>query len=182
VGLHRCCYQSGSPAKARNPLLEETVNFKSAVLYYSFGVPGLIVGAVQLTDPLDEHLDWNIPVPDQDGRPIRPVDLVTHTSGLPREVERPPSPPEDPMRTLTKEEFIANLKQDRLLFTPGGGDCTRTSLSTFSRRPSAAAKLPYHAADGRPAPQRFLEISSDATGCTHVCKAPAAPSRDRRRV
>src|SRR5919107_1499288 len=69
-------------------------------------------GTVQLTDPLDKHLDWNVSVPARDGRAIRLIDLVTHTSGLPREIERPPSPPEDPMKTLTKEEFIANLKKD----------------------------------------------------------------------
>jgi D-alanyl-D-alanine-carboxypeptidase/D-alanyl-D-alanine-endopeptidase len=142
-----------SPASAQDPLLQETVSFTGAVLYYSLGVPGLVIGAVrngetavagfgrvsddvdrapdgdtlmrvgsitkvftgtvlaslvadgtvQLTDPLDKQLGWNVPVPGRDGRAIRLIDLVTHTSGLPREIERPPSPPEDPTRTLTKD-------------------------------------------------------------------------------
>jgi D-alanyl-D-alanine-carboxypeptidase/D-alanyl-D-alanine-endopeptidase len=36
-----------SPARAQDPLLEETVNFTGAVLYYSLGVPGLVIGAVR---------------------------------------------------------------------------------------------------------------------------------------
>ncbi len=181
------------PARAQDPLLGETVNFTGAILYYSLGVPGLIIGAVrngetvvagfgrisddvdrvpdgdtlmrvgsitkvftgtalaslvadgtvQMTDPLNKHLGWNVSVPARDGRPIRLIDLVTHTSGLPREIERPPSPPDDPMRTLTKDEFIANLQRDRLLFTPGTGalysnfavDLLATALSSAAKRP-----------------------------------------------
>jgi D-alanyl-D-alanine-carboxypeptidase/D-alanyl-D-alanine-endopeptidase len=181
------------PARAQDPLLEETVNFTGAILYYSLGVPGLIIGAVrngetvvagfgrisddvdrvpdgdtlmrvgsitkvftgtalaslvadgtvQMTDPLNKHLGWNVSVPARDGRPIRLIDLVTHTSGLPREIERPPSPPDDPMRTLTKDEFIANLQRDRLLFSPGTGalysnfafDLLATALSSAAKRP-----------------------------------------------
>jgi serine-type D-Ala-D-Ala carboxypeptidase/endopeptidase len=183
-----------SPAKAQDPLLEETVNFTGAVLYYSLGVPGLVIGAVrngetavagfgrvsddvdqppdgdtlmrvgsitkvftgtvlaslvadgtvQLTDPLAKHLDWNAPVPARDGRPVRLIDLVTHTSGLPREIERPPSPPDDPMRTLTKEEFIVNLKRDRLLFTPGTGALySNFGFDLLAAALSSAAKRPY---------------------------------------
>lgn len=181
------------PAMARDPILEESVNFTGAILHYSLGVPGLVIGAVRngetavagfgrvsddmdrapdgdtlmrlgsitkvftgaalaslvadgtvrLSDPLAKHLDWNTPVPAREGRAIRLIDLVTHTSGLPREIERPGSPPEDPMRTLTKEEFIANLKQDRLLFTAGTGalysnfafDLLAAALSSASKRP-----------------------------------------------
>nr|WP_082145353.1 serine hydrolase [Microvirga massiliensis] len=183
-----------SPAKARDPLLEESVNFTGAVLYFSSGVPGLVIGAVRkgetavagfgrisdsvdqapngdtlmrvgsitkvftgmvlaslvadgtvrLTDPLDKHLGWDVPVPTRDGRPIRLIDLVTHTSGLPREIERPPSPPDDPMRTLTKEAFIAHLKQDRLLFTPGtGAQYSNVAFDLLAAALSSAAKRPY---------------------------------------
>jgi len=183
-----------SPVRAQDPLLEETVNFTGAVLYYSLGVPGLVIGAVrngetavagfgqvnddvdrapdgdtlmrvgsitkvftgtvlaslvadgtvQLTDPLDQHLGWNVPVPVRAGRPIRLIDLVTHTSGLSRETARPPSPPEDPMRTLTKDEFIANLKQDRLLFTPGTGALySNFAFDLLAAALSSAAKRPY---------------------------------------
>jgi serine-type D-Ala-D-Ala carboxypeptidase/endopeptidase len=184
----------GSPARAQDPLLEETVNFSGAILHYSLGVPGLVIGAVRngqtavagfgrisdevdrapdgdtlmrvgsitkvftgtvlaglvadgtvrLTDPLDKHLNWDVPVPARDGRSIRLIDLVTHTSGLPREIERPPSPPDDPMRTLTKDEFIANLKQDRLLFTPGTGALySNLAFDLLAASLSSAAKRPY---------------------------------------
>jgi D-alanyl-D-alanine-carboxypeptidase/D-alanyl-D-alanine-endopeptidase len=99
---------------------------------------------VQLTDRLDRHLDWGVSVPARDGRPIRLIDLATHTSGLPREIERPASPPDDPMRTLTKEEFIANLKQDRLLFTPGTGALySNFAFDLLAAALSSAAKRPY---------------------------------------
>jgi D-alanyl-D-alanine-carboxypeptidase/D-alanyl-D-alanine-endopeptidase len=100
-------------------------------------------GTVRLSDPLDKHLDLNVAVPVWDGRPIRLIDLATHTSGLPREIERDPSPPEDPMRTLTRGAFIANLAQNRLLFTPSRGalysnfafDLLAVALSTAAKRP-----------------------------------------------
>jgi D-alanyl-D-alanine-carboxypeptidase/D-alanyl-D-alanine-endopeptidase len=181
-------------ARAQDRLLEETVNFTGAILYYSLGVPGLVIGAVrngetavagfgrisdevdqapdgdtlmrigsitkvftgtvlaslvadgtvQLTDPLDKHLDCNVSVPARDGRTIRLIDLVTHTSGLPREIERPPSPPEDSMRTLTKDEFVANLRRDRLLFTPGTGALySNFAFDLLATALSSAAKHPY---------------------------------------
>jgi len=101
-------------------------------------------GTVQLTDRLDKHLGWNVAVPVRDGRPIRLIDLVTHTSGLPREVERDPSPPEDPMRTLTKEAFIANLERNPLLFTPGTGALySNFAFDLLAAALSSAAKRPY---------------------------------------
>jgi D-alanyl-D-alanine-carboxypeptidase/D-alanyl-D-alanine-endopeptidase len=184
----------GSPARAQDPLLEETIGFTGAVLYYSLGVPGLVIGAVRngqtavagfgrisddvdrapdgdtlmrvgsvtkvftgtvlaslvadgtvrLTDPLDKHLGWDVSVPARDGRPIRLIDLVTHTSGLPREIERPPSPADDPMKTLTRDEFIANLKQDRLLFTPGTGALySNFAFDLLAAALSSAGKRPY---------------------------------------
>ncbi|WP_247654225.1 MULTISPECIES: D-alanyl-D-alanine-carboxypeptidase/endopeptidase AmpH [Microvirga] len=182
------------PAHARDRLLEESINFTGSILYYSSGVPSLIIGAVRngetavagfgrtsdsvdqapdgdtlmrvgsitkvftgavlaslvadgtvrLTDPLDRHLNWDVAVPTRDGRPIRLIDLVTHTSGLPREIGRPPSPPEDPMRTLTKEAFIAHLKQDRLLFPPGtGAQYSNIAFDLLAQALSSAAKRPY---------------------------------------
>jgi D-alanyl-D-alanine-carboxypeptidase/D-alanyl-D-alanine-endopeptidase len=101
-------------------------------------------GTVHLADPLEKHLDWNVSVPKRDGRPIRLIDLTTHTSGLPREIERGPSPPEDPMQTLTKEAFIANLRQDRLLFTPGKGALySNFAFDLLAGALSSAAKRPY---------------------------------------
>jgi D-alanyl-D-alanine-carboxypeptidase/D-alanyl-D-alanine-endopeptidase len=182
------------PADARDPLLAETVNFTGAILYYSSGVPGLVIGAVRdgetavagfgrisagvdrapdgdtlmrvgsltkvftgailaslvadgtvrLTDRLDKHLDWNVPVPARDGRPIRLIDLVTHTSGLAREIDRPPSPPDDPMQTLTREQIIAYLKQDQLLFAPGTGALySNVAFDLLAAALASASKVPY---------------------------------------
>lgn len=78
-------------------------------------------GAVKLTDRLQDRLGWPVKVPERDGRPIRLIELATHTSGLPREVERAPGPPDDPFRTLTQEAYIKGLQSGPLLFTPGSG-------------------------------------------------------------
>src|SRR5215217_559694 len=40
-------FSLASPASAQDPLLEETVNFTGAILYYSLGVPGLVIGVVR---------------------------------------------------------------------------------------------------------------------------------------
>jgi serine-type D-Ala-D-Ala carboxypeptidase/endopeptidase len=182
------------PARAQDPLLEETVNFTGEVLFLSLGVPGLVIGAVRdgkmtvagygevrdragrapdgdtlmrigsitkvftgavlaslaasgtvkLADPLEKHLGWNVPVPAREGRPIRLIDLSTHTSGLPREIDRGPSPPEDPMRTLTREAFAANLKEVELLFTPGKGALySNFAFDLLAAALSSAAGRPY---------------------------------------
>jgi D-alanyl-D-alanine-carboxypeptidase/D-alanyl-D-alanine-endopeptidase len=48
------------------------------------------------------------------------------------------------MKTLTKEEFIANLKQDRLLFTPGtGAQYSNVAFDLLAAALSSAAKRPY---------------------------------------
>jgi D-alanyl-D-alanine-carboxypeptidase/D-alanyl-D-alanine-endopeptidase len=49
------------------------------------------------------------------------IDLATHSSGLPREVEREPGPPDDPFSTLTPEAYRKGLASDPLLFAPGTG-------------------------------------------------------------
>ena len=78
-------------------------------------------GKVKLADTLQQRLGWDVVVPSKAGRPIRLIDLVTHTSGLPREIERPPGPDDNPFATITKEAFIKNLQSDPLLFPPGTG-------------------------------------------------------------
>src|SRR4051812_23325091 len=54
-------------------------------------------GTVHFTDPLQKHLGWEIKIPQKDGKEIRLMDLVTHSSGLPREAERAPSPRTTPL-------------------------------------------------------------------------------------
>jgi D-alanyl-D-alanine-carboxypeptidase/D-alanyl-D-alanine-endopeptidase len=78
-------------------------------------------GTLRFTDRLQDRLGWPVTVPEKGGRAIRLIDLVTHTSGLPREVERAPSPTDDPFRSLTQDAYIKGLQSDPLLFAPGSG-------------------------------------------------------------
>ena len=74
-------------------------------------------GTVAFSDPLQEHLDWGITVPSRDGHVIRLIDLVTHTSGLAREVERESGPPGDPFATLTEEAYAKALAGELAAFS-----------------------------------------------------------------
>jgi D-alanyl-D-alanine-carboxypeptidase/D-alanyl-D-alanine-endopeptidase len=76
-------------------------------------------GKVHFTDRLQDRLGYDTKLPERDGHPIRLIDLVTQTSGLPREVPRPDGTAEDPFGTNTREAQIADLKSDTLLFAPG---------------------------------------------------------------
>src|SRR6202171_470458 len=76
-------------------------------------------GKVRFADRLQDRLGYDVTLPEKAGRPIRLIDLVTQTSGLPREVPRADGPPNDPFATNTREAQIANLKTDPLLFPPG---------------------------------------------------------------
>ncbi len=76
---------------------------------------------MKLTDPLEKHLGWDVPIPTRDGKAVRLIDLATHSGGFPREVPHPPGPADDPFSTITKEAFKTSLDRDRLLFAPGTG-------------------------------------------------------------
>lgn len=101
-------------------------------------------GTVKLTDPLQKHLDWGITVPSRDGHVIRVIDLATHTSGLPREVERESGPPDDPFNTVTAEVYAKALAADPLLFAPGtGGLYSNFAFDVLSAALGSAAGKPY---------------------------------------
>lgn len=76
-------------------------------------------GAVRMTDRLQDHIGWDVRIPNREGRDIRLIDLATHTSGLPREAQREEGPPNDPFSTLTSETYIQNLRANPLVFAPG---------------------------------------------------------------
>ena len=78
-------------------------------------------GTVKFTDRLQDRIGWNVKIPTRDGREIRLIDLVTHSSGLPREVEREQGPADDPNSTLTPEVYRKALESDPLVFAPGIG-------------------------------------------------------------
>ena len=73
---------------------------------------------VHFEDRLQDRLGYDVTLPERDGRPIRLIDLVTHSSGLPREVPHEDGPADDPFATNTKDAQIADLKADPLLFPP----------------------------------------------------------------
>jgi serine-type D-Ala-D-Ala carboxypeptidase/endopeptidase len=76
-------------------------------------------GKARFTDSLQDRLGYDVKLPERAGHPMRLIDLVTQTSGLPREVPRPDGPANDPFSTNTREAQIADLKADPLLFPPG---------------------------------------------------------------
>jgi D-alanyl-D-alanine-carboxypeptidase/D-alanyl-D-alanine-endopeptidase len=101
-------------------------------------------GVVSLADPLTKYAPEFVAPLSEGGRPIRLVDLATHSAGLPREVPHEPGPPDHPFVNITPEAFSAWLKTHPLLFTPG----TAISYSNFgfdllAAALSAAAKKPY---------------------------------------
>jgi len=106
---------------------------------------GLVAqGSVKLTDRLQDRIGWPVKVPEMGGRPIRLIDLATHTSGLPRELERAPGPPDDPFRTLTQEAYIKGLQSDALLFAPGsGGLYSNYAFDLLAAALSHAGGKPY---------------------------------------
>ena len=100
-------------------------------------------GAVTLADPLTKYVPDFIAPLSEGGRPIRLVDLATHSAGLPREVPNAPGPPENPFANIMREAFVAWLKANPLLFTPGtsvlysnfGFDLLAAALSAAARKP-----------------------------------------------
>ena len=101
-------------------------------------------GIVKFSDPLQDRLGWNVQIPTKAGKSIRLIDLVTHTSGLPREVERPAAPADNPFATITKEVFIKNLQGDPLLFAPGTGALySNFGFDLLAQALASSAHKPY---------------------------------------
>lgn len=100
---------------------------------------------VRFADRLQDRLGYDITLPEKAGRAIRLIDLVTHASGLPREVPRADGPTDDPFSTNTREAQIADLKTDPLLFPPGtavlysnyGFDLLGAALANVGGKPYA---------------------------------------------
>jgi serine-type D-Ala-D-Ala carboxypeptidase/endopeptidase len=99
---------------------------------------------VALTDPLQDHLGWDVTVPEMDGHVIRLIDLATHTSGLPREAERAPGPPDNPFETLTEDTYAKALAGNPLLYPAGtGGLYSNFAFDTLAAALGTAAGKPY---------------------------------------
>lgn len=79
-------------------------------------------GALALIDPLQDRLGPDYTVPQKDGRTLRLIDLITQSSGLPREVpNQTGATPHDPFGGNTVQAQIDGLKGDPFLFAPGLG-------------------------------------------------------------
>lgn len=79
----------------------------------------VLAGELRFADRLQDRLGYDVELPEKAGQSIRIIDLVTHASGLPREVPRIEGPPNDPFATNNKDAEIADLKKNPLLFAPG---------------------------------------------------------------
>ena len=99
-------------------------------------------GTVRFTDRLQDRLGWDVTIPTRGEHQIRLIDMATHSSGLPREVERESGPPDDPFSTLTPEAHRKALASDPLVYAPGTARCIPTSriisLVLRSRMPRAS--------------------------------------------
>ncbi|WBU54104.1 D-alanyl-D-alanine-carboxypeptidase/endopeptidase AmpH [Paracoccus sp. SCSIO 75233] len=99
-------------------------------------------GSIGLTDTLASHLP-DIDVPRKGDRPIRLIDLATHTSGLPRELEREVDE-DDPFSTITLDAYFAALSDDKQLFPAGtGGLYSNFGFDMLAAALGGAAGEPY---------------------------------------
>ncbi len=123
-------------------------------------------GIVNLADPLTKYAPDFIAPLSEGGRPIRLVDLVTHSAGLPREVPHAPGPPDNPFVNITREAFVAWLKGNPLLFTPGTSILySNFGFDLLAAALSAAARQPY--------PDLLAERVLKPLGLTDTTFAPA---------
>jgi serine-type D-Ala-D-Ala carboxypeptidase/endopeptidase len=101
-------------------------------------------GTLRFADRLQDRIGWDATIPTRDGRQIRLIDLATHSSGLPREVEREPGPADDPFSTLTPEVYRKGLASDLLVFAPGTGALySNFGFDVLSAALAHAAAKPY---------------------------------------
>jgi D-alanyl-D-alanine-carboxypeptidase/D-alanyl-D-alanine-endopeptidase len=100
-------------------------------------------GVVSLTDRLTKYAPEFDESVSEGGRPIRLIDLATHSAGLPREAPHAEGPRTNPFAGITREAFIAWLRNNPLLFVPGtsilysnfGYDLLAAALSAAAQKP-----------------------------------------------
>ncbi len=122
-------------------------------------------GALGLTDPLQDHLPQPFVVPRKDGRSLRIIDLVTQSSGLPRDMAQTGGTPQDPYAGHTTAAQIENLAGDPFLFAPGTG--ALYSNFGFDLLGAALAE-----AGGKPYADLLAERVLDPRGMTDTVFAP----------
>ena len=127
-------------------------------------------GKVGFADPLTKYVPGF--ASKTSTRPIRLIDLVTHSAGLPREVPREPGPPDNPFATITLEAFSNWLKTNPLLFDPG----TSILYSNFGFDLLAAALA---AAAAKPYPEVLEARITRPLGLADATFAPSAAQAKR---
>ena len=129
-------------------------------------------GVVGLADPLTKYVPKFAAPMSEGGRPIRLIDLATHSAGLPREVPHEPGPADDPFVNITHGAFTAWFKANPLLFTPG----TSILYSNFGFDLLAAALA---AAARKPYPELLAEWVLKPLGLSDTSFAPVAAQAGR---
>ncbi|MEO8630634.1 MAG: D-alanyl-D-alanine-carboxypeptidase/endopeptidase AmpH, partial [Betaproteobacteria bacterium] len=129
-------------------------------------------GTVKFSDRLQDRIGWNVTIPQRGEHQIRLIELVTHSSGLPREVDREMGPPNDPFSTLTPEAYRKALAADPLVFAPGTGALySNFAFDVLSAALSHAANKPYDIL--------LKERVLDPAGLKDTVLSPRAGDRDR---
>lgn len=129
-------------------------------------------GTVQFTDRLQDRLGWDVEIPVLDGKPIRLIDLATHTSGLPREVDVERGPDDDPFSTVTKEAYAKALAEGAQLFPAGtGGLYSNFGFDMLAVALGSAADKPYA--------ELLAERVLEPLGLKDTTLAPDEADRDR---
>ena len=127
-------------------------------------------GTLAFADPLTKYVP-SFASPSS-ARPIRLIDLVTHSAGLPREVPRDPGPPNNPFATITLEAFSNWLKANPLLFAPGTSILySNFGFDLLAAALAAAAKKPY--------PEVLEARITRPLGLADTTFAPSAPQAKR---
>lgn len=130
-------------------------------------------GAIAVTDPLADHLDADWTVPRKDGRTLRLIDLVTQSSGLPRELpNQQGGTPEDPFAGNTYEISRRELAEDPFLYAPGTG-------ALYSNWGFDLLGLALSAAGGKPYADLLAERVLEPRGMTDT-KFNLAPGDEDR--
>ena len=121
-------------------------------------------GVVKLSDPVTKYAPEFDAAMSKD-RPIRLVDLATHSAGLPREVPHEAGPPGDPFVHVTLKAYSEWMKSNPPLFPPGSA----VLYSNFGFDVLAAA---LSSATGTPYPELLAERVLKPLGLKDTTFAP----------
>lgn len=129
----------------------------------------LVNDRLALTDTLES---WLPRMANRGDRPVRLIDLATHSSGLPRELPREPGPAGDPLATITLDAFAAWLADNDLDFPPATGiTYSNFAFDLLSAALSEAGDAPY--------PELLSRLITDPRGMKDTVFTPDDDQRGR---